>query len=388
MKSGKVRVAMLGPFPPAKGGIATNIQNILQSPLSEKYIFHNIRTMSSKYGTPEYSKEKIYSKLCRVVQDIFHFVGVLLKKSPELIHINTSFSKWAFWRDSLYLLISKMFCKKVFFQIHGGELNEFWSHSFYLTKALTKLILKMPETISVLSSEQKKPFIEIGLGGKVKVFPNTVDSSRFHSGENFKKEFGIPHDHVVVLFIAAHFYKEKGGMDLLKTIPLVTRKHKKVLFVFVGGGGDEETMLSFCRKGKIQGHVRFTGYLPSDTITRLQLSSDIFAFPTYYSEGLPLVILEAMAAGLPIVSTPVRAIPEVIENGENGFLIKPRDHVALAEKITWLIENENQRKRIGHRNIKKIEEKYDLGVVAKIFEESYEEILSRDKRHETSYSKL
>jgi len=381
MESRKVKVAMLGTFPPARGGIATNIQNLLKSPLSEKYLFLNFRTMSKKQGTPQYSDEKIFSKICRVILDLFHFLYFLKRQSPHLIHINTSFGSWSFWRDAVYLLISTMFRKKVFFQIHGGELNEFWSCSSHLTKTLIKRILQMPDLIAVLSSAQKKPFIEIVREGKVRIFPNIVDLSRFRSAENYRTEFGIPHDLIVVLFAAAHFHKEKGGMDLLKTIPLVTRKHTKVLFVFVGGGGEEETMLRFCRKERIQEYVKFTGYVSNDTIARLQLSSNIFAFPTYYSEGLPLVILEAMAAGLPIISTPVRAIPEVIENGENGFLVRPRDHLALAEKIMWLIENEGLRKRIGYSNIQKIRENYDLGVVAQIFDESYQEILSGESSH-------
>ena len=266
--------------------------------------------------------------------------------------------------------------------------NEFWNHSFYIKKVLVKQILKLPELIAVLSSAQKKPCGGIGLGEKVKVFPNTVELDKFCHIKNYRTDFDIPHDYVVVLFIAAIFYKEKGVMELLEAIPLVTKKHEKVLFIFVGGGKEEDSMVRFCQKQKIENYVRFTGHLSSDNVISLLLSSDIFAFPTYYSEGLPLVILEAMAAGLSVISTPVRAIPEVIENEKNGFLIKPRDHIALAEKITLLIENEDLRKRIGHRNIEKIGEKYDLKIVAKIFEQSYQEILFGNKTHETDYSKL
>ena len=115
--SEKIKIAMLGPFPPATGGIATNIQNILKSPLREKYNFLNVNTMSRKYGTQEYLKERIYSKLCRIIKDIFHFVTVLFREAPMLVHINTSFNRGAFWRDSVYLLVSKIFRKKVFFNL-------------------------------------------------------------------------------------------------------------------------------------------------------------------------------------------------------------------------------------------------------------------------------
>jgi glycosyltransferase involved in cell wall biosynthesis len=375
MTDRKLIVAMLGPFPPANGGIVTNIQNLLKSPLRENYTFLNFRTMSANYGTPNYQDEKIFIKTYRVFSDLIHFIYFLIKESPRIIHINTSFGAWAFWRDSAYLLLSKIFFKKTVFQIHGGELNEFEQHKSPLTKFLIRKILNLPDSIIVLSSAQRKPFLESKLAEKVKVFPNTVDLQNFKKNGNLRAEFNLPSHSKIILFIAAHFYKEKGGMDLLKSIPLVIKKHSNVMFVLVGGGGEEVKMKKYCQNMNMQKYVTFTGYLSPEEITRLQLSSDIFAFPTYYSEGLPLVILESMAAGLPVISTPVRAIPEVIENEKNGYLIQPKDPVKLSEKITYLIENKNLRKKMGRNNIQKIKEKYDINVVAKIFNENYQKIL-------------
>lgn len=376
MISTKIKVAILGPFPPATGGIATNIQNLLKSPLAENFRLLKFRTTSKKCGTSEYYQEKIFTKIVRVLLELFSYSYFLQKESPQIVHINTSFGNHAFWRDSVYLLVSKLFRKKVFFHIHGGKLDEFWSHSFYLTKILIKKIFKMPAMMAVLSSVQRKPFKKIGFGKMVKVVPNTVSLRKFHNGNNYRAKFGIPEDFIVVLFIASHFDKEKGIMDLLKAIPLVTKEYKKIRFIFVGGGKEQDSMLKFCQREKLEKYVKLTGYLFNDAIVHILHSSDIFTLPSY-SEGFPLVILEAMAAGLPIVSTPVGAISEVIKNGENGFLVSPGDHEALAEKITCLIKNENLRKKMASNNVEKIQQKYDLAVVTKIFEKIYQEILSK-----------
>ncbi|UCG93706.1 MAG: glycosyltransferase family 4 protein [Candidatus Aerophobus sp.] len=375
MESRKVKVVILGAYPPATGGIATNIQNLLKSPLGERFTLLKFRTMSKKCGTSEYYQEKIFTKIGRVILDLLLYLFFLQKESPQIVHINTSLGIWAFWRDSIYLLISKMFRKKVLFQIHGGKLNEFWSRSCSLTKVLIRQIFKMPELIAVLSSVQRKPFAEIGLAKKVKVVPNTVDISRYNNRGNCRTKFGIPEKCIVVLFVASLFNKEKGVMELLKAIPLVTKKYEKVLFIFVGGGKEEHSMLEFCQKEKLEKYVKFTGYLHNDTLIQILKSSDIFTLPSY-REGLPLVILEAMAAGLPIVATPVGAIPEFVNNGENGFLVKSMDHIWLAEKIGWLIGNGELRKKIGNNNIKKIREDYDSKIVATIFEDIYNTILA------------
>jgi len=374
MESRKVKVAILGAYPPATGGIASNIQNLLKSPLGERFTLLKFRTMSKKCGTSEYYQEKIFTKIGRVLLELLSYLFFLQKESPQIVHINTSFGMWAFWRDSIYLLISKMFRKKVFFQIHGGKLNEFWSHSCFLTKMLIRQIFKMPEIIAVLSSVQRKPFTEIGLSKKIKVVPNTVDTSRYNNRANYRAKFGIAEKCIVVLFVASLFNKEKGVMELLKAIPLVTKKYEKVLFVFVGGGKEEHSMLEFCQKEKLEKYVKFTGYLYDDAVRQIVQSSDILTLPSY-REGFPLVILEAMATGLPIIATPVGAIPEFIKNGENGFLVKPMDHVVLAEKISLLVENGELRKKMGDNNIRKIREKYDSKIVARIFEDIYSTLL-------------
>jgi glycosyltransferase involved in cell wall biosynthesis len=376
MKHRKAKVAILGPFPPATGGIATNIQNLLKSPLKERFILLRFRTMSKKCGTSEYYQEKIITKIGRVVLDLLSYIYFMHKESPQIVHINTSFGIWAYWRDSIYLLISKIFQKKVILQIHGGKLDDFWRQSFYLTKLLIMQILKMPDLIAVLSSIQRKPFIEIGFGKKVTVVPNTVELTDYYNRGNFRTKFGTPEDAIVVLFIASLFNKQKGIVELLKTIKLITKEFKNVLFIFVGGGKEQDFMVKYCQIERLEKYVKFTGYLPSKQIVQILNSSDIFALPSY-SEGFPLVILEAMAAGLPIVSTPVGAIPEIVKNGENGFLVRPMDHLALAEKIKWLVENGELRKKIADNNIKKIQEKYDLEVVAKIFENIYQTILPK-----------
>ncbi|MFX0195084.1 MAG: glycosyltransferase family 4 protein [Candidatus Hodarchaeota archaeon] len=375
MQSGKVKIAVLGPFPPATGGVVSNMQNLMKSPLSGKFTLLKFRTASKKCGTPEYYQEKIFTKICRVLLELVLYVFFLQKESPQIVHINTSFGTWSFWRDSAYLLVSKLFTKKVFFQIHGGKLSEFWGDSSSLTKALIKKILELPDLIAVLSEAQKKPFTEIGFEKKVQIVPNTIDLIRYSKPNNDRPKLGIPEDCIVVLFIASLFKKEKGVMELLRAIPLVANDYEKVLFVFVGGGKEEHSMREFCRKERLEKYVKFTGYLHNETLIQMLQSSDIFTLPSY-SEGFPLVILEAMASGLPVISTPVGAIPEIVQNGKNGFLVTPRDHRALAEALSCLVKNPELRGKIGDNNREKIREKYDSHIVARIFEDSYEAILS------------
>ena len=126
---------------------------------------------------------------------------------------------------------------------------------------------------------------------------------------------------------------------------------------------------------KIEEYVKILGQVPEgEKILQLR-SSDIFVLPTF-SEGLPISLLEAMAAGLPIISTPVGAIPEVIDEGKNGFLIQPGDYEALAEKIVILAKDHKARQEMGKNNLVKIMEQYDQSIIIRKLSNVYSQLLA------------
>ena len=92
------------------------------------------------------------------------------------------------------------------------------------------------------------------------------------------------------------------------------------------------------------------------------MDADIFILPSY-NEGLPMSILEAMSYGLPVISTPVGGIPEIVKDGVNGYLIFPGDNEALAEKIELLAKNKELRLRMGQENYKLVSQKYNAGTI-------------------------
>ena len=379
MKKNNIKVAMLGPLPPTIGGITTMVQNILNSSLASKVQFIPVQTMSRKHGTGDYEQESILSKLRQVVQDMLHLIYVLIFRSVDLVHIHTSLNRWAFHRDAAYLLVSRMFRKKVFLHIHGGELNLFLKERSHFYRNCIIRILKKPDRIAVLSELQQKPFIENGFTREVRIFPNMVDLASMEQQGNFREMFGISEESVVILFIASHFTREKGIWELLRCVPPVIKKNNKVVFVFAGDGSEQYAMERFCSENHCEKNVRFTGFLVRDRIVQLLHAADIFVLPSF-SEGFPLVILEAMCAALPVIATHTGAVPEVIISGENGFLVKPGDEADLANKIETLIDDRSMRKKMGRKNLDKVMENYDIPVVAAKFEMEYCELIFGNER--------
>jgi glycosyltransferase involved in cell wall biosynthesis len=368
------RILILGQFPPSSGGICTNLQNLLSSPIKEKYHFRIFPTGSKKYGKAGYFEESIVQKSFRAAGAFFRFTVTLVTNRPDAAHINTSVSGYSPWRDLFFLALTKLFRVKVLFQVHGGRLDEFLMKRSFFSKLVILRTLRLADQIAVLSSVQKRAFEKYDIQNEIIIVPNIVDANRFSQNSKRKKPGDNLDRLIVILFITPIFFKRKGVWEILEAVPQVTQSHKNVRFVFIGADQEESTMRSYCVQKGLQSYVEFPGRRFGQAIIDAYHNADIFLLPSY-QEGFPLTILEAMAAGLPVISTPVGAIPEVIENGVNGFLIPPRDSQALAEKINLLIEHRELREKMAENNKGKVREKYDLRPVSEIFDAIYQELI-------------
>ena len=375
----KKKILMVGPLPPTVGGITTFITGILESELNRKYKFITFGTERPTFGIVRDVGD--YTLLFRVglpclvksiistISHLLMFPFVLIMKSPNLVHIHTS-TYWSFWENAVYILVSNLFFKKTIIHIHGGAFNKFYKDSNYLVKFLMEKILNLPDRVIALSPKWKKFFTDLLPQNKIVVLGNFVNFSRY---AQFKRKVDPPKDIIKVLFIGGAQAKTKGIYDILKAISTIVRQHENICFVFVGCANISKLDI-ISKREEIISHVKILDYVHGDKKIEVFTNSDIFILPSY-SEGFPIAMLEAMAAGLPIIATSVGAIPEVIEDGKNGFLIKTGDYHALAEKILILAKDKKLRQKMGKNNIEKIRKQYGEEVVIKKLNNVYEKLL-------------
>jgi glycosyltransferase involved in cell wall biosynthesis len=169
---------------------------------------------------------------------------------------------------------------------------------------------------------------------------------------------------------------EKGAGILLRAIPLVLSKYRDVRFIFAGDWfteGFKDECLDYVSSQNIDEAIEFKGLVTGRTKIQTLFDADIFVFPPIAPEGMPWVILEAMAARLPIVSTPQGAIPEVVVDGETGYIVESGNPGALAEKILALLHDNRLRVGMGDKGKERLdalyrEDKY-IGNLTKVFHE-------------------
>lgn len=374
------KVLIVGPMPPAIGGIATYISDILGSNLSETFELIPFRTNRPAYHS-SLSSQNYYTifnvsfiyllkALFITLYHIIKFPIILITKKPSIIHINTA-GYWAFLESSVYVLLSKLFLKKVIFHIHANSFDSYYLNSSYLMKLFIKNVLNISDKVIVLSNYWKTFFInKIGLSeDNICIVHNAILFSKFQSKETKKN---ISSKNVNVLFLGGTDAKRKGVYDILKSIPLVINNYPEVKFILISKN-EIKNIKAICKDLGIEKNVQVLDQIEDENKISLLHAVDIYILPSY-SEGLPISILEAMASGLPIISTTVGSIPEVITNGVNGFLIEPGDYKALAERISELIIDNSLRDKMRLNNEAKVKNNYDLSILVRDLNRLYSQV--------------
>lgn len=356
----KPTILIVGPLPPPYGGIATAVSNFLKSDLQKYFKLICIKNSTNR---PSVKKGKIdFLNVAYFLGQIFRFIIIIIFVRPRIVQIEATYGI-SFLKNSLFVILSKILGRKIILSIYGGQADNFYNNLPPIGKKYVKFILLCCHKIKVEFKRGKKFFVEkFGLPeSKIFILPNAVYLNKIPD-ENVK-----PTEKELNLLFVGWILKEKGIFDLLKGIEILKQKGYKFKVKIVGPEGKEgelKKVLDEIQKRNLIDIVEVTGKKSSYELQNFYSDADIFILPSY-AEGLPYVILEAMSYKLPIVSTRVGALPEVIEEGANGFLVEPGNIKALTEKIEILAKNKNLREEIGRNNYEKIKNEYSMDHLVK-----------------------
>lgn len=294
-----------------------------------------------------------------------NFFVRIKQESPDLLHLNTALTPLAIGRDAVLAKIAQYLKTPILLHIHGGKFfTQGFSNNFY--KRLIKKMLYRTSAVVVLSETEKEFIEKIGNDLKIHVLPNAVSFAEIEKVEHKKKK------KKTILFLG-RFHKGKGLKEIRETCRIL--KNKDIEFRFEGYGAGEEKDSFVRQMTEILGKDFYYGGVVSGREKWKALSdADVFLLPSHY-EGLPLALLEAMAAGCVAVASDVGSIGKVIEDGKNGFLIRPRDTSQIVEKMEFLFSGEADWENLQRNAEKTIEERFSIKDYVKSLETIYEEII-------------
>jgi glycosyltransferase involved in cell wall biosynthesis len=360
-------------YPPPTHGAALVGQYIKESRLinssfNARYINLGTSTAVEEIGRGGIKKGWRYLKI--VAQTSWQ--GITWR--PDLVYITLSSHGAGLLKDSLVVAICRLLRLPHVFHFHNKGVKNNSKNSiakriypFVFKKA--KVILLSPLLYEDIAAYVPQTNVYYCANG-IPDLSGSKNSTHAHTVEN--------QNNIHLLFLS-NLIESKGIMDLLKACKQLTTKGLDFRCTLAGGVGDlkEKDIVQFIEANNLQKFVSYVGKVSGEQKTKVLKDSDLFIFPTYYhNECFPLVLLEAMQFSLPIITTNEGAIPEMVMDNENGFIVPKNSPEAIAEKVAFYLNNREQFQQHGSNGRKRYEDHYTLT----LFEDRMKEIINQITR--------
>ncbi|MFH1610511.1 MAG: glycosyltransferase family 4 protein [Patescibacteria group bacterium] len=299
----------------------------------------------------------------------FEIFSLLNKVKPDVIHLNSSkigatgaVTGWIYKK----LKNRQM---KIIYTVHGLVLNEpllHWQRIYYKTSE--KISGWYEDKIICVSEFDKQSCLKnkIAKPKKLITIRNGVDLNNLNllSKEEAKTKLGIINQSIGTI---ANLYETKGLIYLIRAAKILIDKHKDLLFIVIGQGKLKETLEKEIKKLNLENNFKLIGQ--KDNAQQYLPAFDIFCLPSV-KEGLSYTLIEALVAGLPIITTDVGGNPEIVEDNVNGILVKPKKPLDLAEAIENILEDRGLQNKFKENNLEKAKQ-FSLDKMIKKTEEIY-----------------
>jgi glycosyltransferase involved in cell wall biosynthesis len=237
---------------------------------------------------------------------------------------------------------------------------------------LDRLALKKFDALAAVSDEVSQRLLDTGvLAKKIKTIANGIDVQAFERGEPLPAISGIGGK---VVGMVARLDLQKGFEYLLRAVRELCNIFYGLTVVIIGEGPDRKAIEDMVKEYGLQSNVVLAGQ--QSDMPGVYAAMDVFVLPSL-NEGLPMTILEAMAASRPVVATRVGAVPSVIKDGENGLLVEPRDTDGLRNAIASLLADPDLCRRMGERGHDWVSANYTSDAMALKYRQMYNEVLGR-----------
>jgi glycosyltransferase involved in cell wall biosynthesis len=347
----KKRVLMIGTDLNSHGGISRLQKVLVENWDNDKYTIKHLAT--HKDGTSAY-KASIF------IKSAIEFLFLLASYRPHLLHIHFSVNA-SLIRKSFFVLIGKFINLKVVLHAHTGVFESYLQTKSHPIQNLITSVLNLSDCIISLSHKEISTYKKYFNHPKIAFVENPIAAQ--------SKSASLEKAQIISV---GRVTREKGAYDLLSAAERVCNQKLDARFLLVGAG-DLQIIEKILSEKSIK-TITLTGWQPPDAILNYLLDSSIFVLPSYH-EGMPMAILEAMSVGLPVISTKINGIPELVADGETGILVTPGDINALESAILKLLNEPETRSSMGEKGKARVETLFSIDVATTKLCQIYDELL-------------
>lgn len=320
------RVVMIGTSFATRGGVASVVDGYRQAGLFERWPIEYVAT---------HRDGNALEKLLKAIDGIVVFFALLCRHPRAILHVHAA-SRASFWRKSGFMALAMLARWPIVFHLHGGGFASFYEEECGpIARALVRFFLDRAASIVVVSERWNLWMRRITRNPRIATIPNAVPLPPLAQR---------PREAALIAF-TGRCSEGKGLYDLLQACLVLRRGFPRLRIDCAGDGDLDEAERAVASMG-LADRVRIQGWIEPARRDELLARATVFVLPSH-AEGLPMGLLEAMAAGCPVVASAVGGIPDLVTHGVNGLLVEPGDSQALADAVGRVLADPKLARTLG-----------------------------------------
>jgi glycosyltransferase involved in cell wall biosynthesis len=366
-RTSKNKILFFLPLPPPIHGAALRNKSLVESKLISEAFSIQVLPFDFAKAPMDIGKVSV-EKICKAIIRLFQIICKIITFKPDLVYFNVSLYGFALYRDFIYAMIFKFFNCKLLFHLRTQGIRD-QARKSKIKKTLFRTLFKNTNVICL------SEFLTTDIQGIYDGRPIIINNGIEDVSVNFCEP--EPPNAIPVILFLSNLSKAKGILELVEALGILREKGVEFEARIVGDSVDVSIaeLQKAVNANKVTNAVKILGPKFASEKYKLLKSADIFILPTYF-EAFPGTILEAMQFGLPVISTFEGAIPEIVDDGKTGFLIKKHDTLELAEKIDRLVQSRELREMYGKAGRKKFLQSYTLEIFERKMKNAFEQVIS------------
>jgi glycosyltransferase involved in cell wall biosynthesis len=350
----KKKIVMLGASLQAPGGMTSVVVTLMNAGLFRKFNVDYIST---------YERTGLRWQLRTMLRALVRMLRLLLTRQVALVHAHSA-SRGSFVRKSLLCALARGAGVPYVLHIHSGEFPVFYgTECNALAKWWVRYTLRHAATVVCLTETWRTHLQAVEPRARAAVIGNPVE---------IPPALPPSRDTVIEVLFLGRLREQKGVFDLLRALPQVLQRCPQMRFVLAGDEGIDACR-AYAEQLGVAHALVLPGWVSGEEKAALLRRADLFVLPSY-AEGLPVGLLEAMALGIPIVTTPVGGVPDLIDDGVHGLMVAPKDAAALAAALVRLGTDCALRAALRAAAFERVQAHYALPTVLAALDRLYSEL--------------
>lgn len=272
-------------------------------------------------------------RLLKMFQGYIRIFFILMLKNVNIVHVHMA-EKGSVYRKGFVVKIAKMFRKKVIVQMHAGPIMNWYDSITANQQKKVKKIFNSPDKVLVLGDYWRDQLTRLIPKEKIDVLYNGAECSNFNSYNN---------DGNIILYMGL-IKKTKGTFDLVDAIAQINKELPSDIRVYICGADEEGCMVQYIREKKLEDRIVLPGWISKEQRLELFKNTIVSVLPSYF-EALSMTVIESMCYGIPVLTTNITTMPELL--GEDVELVLPGDIPQLGKYLLTLINDRTLRTKIS-----------------------------------------